>query len=102
MADLAESTPAPAVMLTRLPVPDPVAIDSGKSILPLKPMPAIPAPTSAPIEAAVGRSVAAGSTRRVGRPVGFPRRPDRPGHGAPPISCSLRHGRRPPVGRTRR
>ncbi|MGK3941775.1 conjugal transfer protein [Streptomyces caeruleatus] len=62
MADLRESTPAPAVTLTRLPVPEPVAVDAGKSIHPLKPMPAIPAPTPAPIAAPVGRSVAAGST----------------------------------------
>ena len=61
-ADLGESIPAPAVTLTRLPVPEPVAIDLGKSILPLKPMPAIPAPTPAPIAAPAGRSVAAGST----------------------------------------
>ncbi|WP_424883292.1 conjugal transfer protein [Streptomyces sp. SLBN-8D4] len=61
-ADLGESTPAPAVTLTRLPVPEPVAVDLGKSILPLKPMPAIPAPTPAPIAAPVGRTVAAGST----------------------------------------
>ncbi|MDQ0909358.1 hypothetical protein QFZ22_005343 [Streptomyces canus] len=60
MADLGESTATPAVTLTRLPVPEPVAIDAGKSILPLKPMPAIPAPT--PSEAPAGRSVAAGST----------------------------------------
>ncbi|CAM5530775.1 DUF2637 domain-containing protein [Streptomyces canus] len=62
MAELGESTPAPAVMLTRLPVPEPVAVDAGKSILPLKPMPAIPAPTPTPIAAPAGRSVAAGST----------------------------------------
>jgi hypothetical protein len=64
MADLGESTPVPAVTLTRLPVPEPVAIDAGKSILPLKPMPAIPAPTPtpAPIAAPVRGSVAAGST----------------------------------------
>ncbi|MGW3124545.1 conjugal transfer protein [Streptomyces sp. NPDC001107] len=62
MADLGESTPAPVVTLTRLVVPEPVAVDLGKSILPLKPMPAIPAPTPAPIAAPVGRSVAAGST----------------------------------------
>ncbi|MCX4858986.1 conjugal transfer protein [Streptomyces canus] len=55
-ADLGESTPAPAVTLTRLPVPEPVAIDLGKSILPLKPMPAIPAPTP------TGRTMAAQST----------------------------------------
>ncbi|MFF7949276.1 conjugal transfer protein [Streptomyces griseorubiginosus] len=62
MADLGESIPAPAVTLTRLPVPEPVAIDVGKSILPLKPMPAIPAPTPTPIAAPAGRSVAAGSS----------------------------------------
>ncbi len=62
MADLGESTPVPAVTLTRLAVPEPVAIDAGKSTLPLKPMPAIPAPTPAPIAAPVRGSVAAGST----------------------------------------
>ncbi|MES5819057.1 DUF2637 domain-containing protein [Streptomyces sp. RG80] len=64
MADLGKSTPAPAVTLTRLAVPEPVAIDAGKSILPLKPMPAIPAPTPtpAPIAAPVRGSVPAGST----------------------------------------
>ncbi|MFI9767312.1 conjugal transfer protein [Streptomyces sp. NPDC052415] len=64
MADLGESTPAPVVTLTRLAVPEPVAIDAGKSILPLKPMPAIPAPTPtpAPIATPVRGSVAAGST----------------------------------------
>ncbi|WP_327666915.1 conjugal transfer protein [Streptomyces sp. NBC_00485] len=61
-AELRESTPAPAVTLTRLTVPDPVAVDAGKSILPLKPMPAIPAPIPAPIAAPVRGSVAAGST----------------------------------------
>ncbi|MET7731196.1 DUF2637 domain-containing protein [Streptomyces sp. NPDC005402] len=61
-ADLGESTPAPAMTLTRLPVPEPVAVDLGKSILPLKPMPAIPAPIPAPIAAPAGRIVAAGST----------------------------------------
>ncbi|WP_406177179.1 conjugal transfer protein [Streptomyces canus] len=44
MADLRESTPAPSVVLTRLPVPDPVAIDLGKSTLPLKPVAPAPAP----------------------------------------------------------
>ncbi|MEU0003720.1 conjugal transfer protein [Streptomyces sp. NPDC006314] len=65
MADLGESTPALAVTLTRLCVPEPVAIDAGKSIPPLKPMPAIPAPTPAPptlIVAPAGRSVAVRST----------------------------------------
>ncbi|KOG07912.1 hypothetical protein [Streptomyces viridochromogenes] len=45
MAELRESTPDPVVTLTRLSVPDPVAVDLGKSIPPLKPMPAIAAPT---------------------------------------------------------
>ncbi|MBK3629754.1 conjugal transfer protein [Streptomyces sp. MBT49] len=58
-ADLPESTPAPTVTLTRLRVPDPVAIDLGKSTLPLKPVRALPAPIAAP----AGRTVAAGSTR---------------------------------------
>ncbi|MET8023810.1 conjugal transfer protein [Streptomyces avermitilis] len=47
-ADLPESTPAPTVALTRLSVPDPVAVDLGKSILPLKPARAIPAPIEVP------------------------------------------------------
>ncbi|MFE1444371.1 conjugal transfer protein [Streptomyces sp. NPDC058739] len=46
-ADLRESTPAPTVTLTRLSVPDPVAVDLGKSTLPLKPVRAIPAPAPA-------------------------------------------------------
>ncbi|MBE8471637.1 conjugal transfer protein [Streptomyces justiciae] len=62
MADLGESTPAPVVTLSRLSVPDPVAVDLGKSILPLKPMPAITAP-AAPIPAPAPRTVAAASTR---------------------------------------
>jgi hypothetical protein len=62
MAELRESTPAPAVTLSRLAVPEPAAIDLGKVILPLKPLPAIPAPTPAPIAAPVRGSVAAGST----------------------------------------
>ncbi|MFF0014571.1 conjugal transfer protein [Streptomyces sp. NPDC005374] len=62
MAELGESTPAPAVTLTRLSMPEPVAVDAGKSILPLKSMPAIPAPTPAPIAAPVRGSMAAGST----------------------------------------
>ncbi|KOG19688.1 conjugal transfer protein [Streptomyces viridochromogenes] len=59
MAELRESTPDPVVTLTRLPVPEPVAVDLGKSIPPLKPLPAIPAP----IEPAVRRTVPAESTR---------------------------------------
>jgi hypothetical protein len=60
-ADLLESTPAPVVTVTRLRVPDPVAVDAGKSIPPSKPMPAVPAPTPVPIAAPVLGSVAAGS-----------------------------------------
>ncbi|MDX3112542.1 conjugal transfer protein [Streptomyces scabiei] len=58
--DLLESTPTPTVTLTRLRVPDPVAVDLGKSTLPLKPVRAIPAPIAAPVTVAV----AAESTRR--------------------------------------
>lgn len=57
-ADLPESTPV-TVTLTRLPVPDPVPADAGKSSLPLKPVPAL--------TASIG-STPAGSTR-TGRPV---------------------------------
>lgn len=59
MADLPESRPDPVVTLTRLSVPDPVAVDLGKSIPPLKPIPAIGAPTTA----TAPRPVAAESTR---------------------------------------
>ncbi|MFF5666571.1 conjugal transfer protein [Streptomyces griseofuscus] len=63
-AELPESTPV-TVTLTRLPVPDPVPADAGKSALVLKPVPAL----AAPIEAAPARSgarpVAAESTRPV-------------------------------------
>ncbi|MCX5604920.1 conjugal transfer protein [Streptomyces phaeochromogenes] len=52
-ADLPESTPDPVVTLTRLSVPDPVAVDLGK------PIPAIGTPTTAPAP----RPVAAESTR---------------------------------------
>ncbi|MFG3354241.1 conjugal transfer protein [Streptomyces sp. NPDC048001] len=57
-AELRESTPNPTVTLTRLTVPEPVAVDLGKSITPLKPTPAI----TAPIEPA-RRAVGAESTR---------------------------------------
>ena len=59
MAELRESTPAPVVTLTRLTVPDPVAVDAGKSIPPLKPLTAI----GAPIEVPVRKAVPAESTR---------------------------------------
>ncbi|MEU7278882.1 conjugal transfer protein [Streptomyces sp. NPDC045431] len=60
MADLPESTPDPVVTLTRLTVPDPVAVDLGKSAPDLKPLtPAGPAPVAS-IER---RAVAAESTR---------------------------------------
>ncbi|WP_030585661.1 hypothetical protein [Streptomyces globisporus] len=49
-ADLQESTPAPSVLLTRFSVPDPVAVDCVKPILPLKPVPAI-APAVDPVKA---------------------------------------------------
>ncbi|MFE2646439.1 conjugal transfer protein [Streptomyces nigra] len=58
MAELRESTPNPIVTLTRLTVPEPVAVDLGKSIPPLKPTPAV----AAPIESA-HRVVGAESTR---------------------------------------
>ncbi|MGB8946331.1 MAG: conjugal transfer protein [Streptomyces sp.] len=44
MADLRESTPAPSVVLTRFPVPDPVPVDFVKPTLPVKPVPAIASP----------------------------------------------------------
>ncbi|WP_069772384.1 DUF2637 domain-containing protein [Streptomyces sp. LUP30] len=47
-ADLLESTPLPTVTVTRLRVPDPVAIDVGKSTPPLKPVRAVPVPVPAP------------------------------------------------------
>ncbi|MDX3017348.1 conjugal transfer protein [Streptomyces acidiscabies] len=68
MADLRGSTPPPSVVLARFSVPDPVAVDLGKSILPLKPVRAIgPAggPVTAdpaPVESTVRRAVAAEST----------------------------------------
>ncbi|ATL83254.1 conjugal transfer protein [Streptomyces malaysiensis subsp. malaysiensis] len=67
-ADLPESTPAP-VALTRLPVPDPVPVDFGKSTLPLKPVPAIAPPVEStksdrvPVESSKRRPVAADSPR---------------------------------------
>ncbi|MGW2708287.1 conjugal transfer protein [Streptomyces sp. NPDC001356] len=63
-ADLPESAPL-TVTLTRLPMPDPVPADAGKSTLPLKPVPALAAPIgSTPTEPTQPmRSVAAESTR---------------------------------------
>ncbi|MFB8760788.1 conjugal transfer protein [Streptomyces nigra] len=67
-ADLPESTPAPSVVLTRLPIPDPVPVDFAKS-LPLKPAPAIAAPGApaavdrAPVESSKPRAVSADSPR---------------------------------------
>ncbi|MFJ4423343.1 DUF2637 domain-containing protein [Streptomyces bobili] len=58
MADLPVSTPAP-VTLARVVVPDPVAVDAGKSALVLKPVRALPAP----IEPAARRSLAVDSSR---------------------------------------
>ncbi|MFE0739449.1 conjugal transfer protein [Streptomyces sp. NPDC058855] len=62
MAELRESIPDAVVTLTRLSVPDPVAVDLGKSIPPLKPLPAIPAPIEPPAAKPVQRSVPAEST----------------------------------------
>ncbi|WP_428837195.1 conjugal transfer protein [Streptomyces coeruleofuscus] len=81
-AELRESTPDPVVTLTRLSVPDPVAVDLGKSIPPLKPMPAIPAPiepAAKPVRAVAAESTppsrrATGRLPEVARP---PRRPKR-------------------------
>ncbi|WP_109006321.1 DUF2637 domain-containing protein [Streptomyces rishiriensis] len=65
-ADLLESTPLPTVTVTRLRVPDPVAVDVGKSTLPLKPVRAIPVPVPAPAPAPVTVAVPAESSRRRG------------------------------------
>ncbi|MBY8345097.1 conjugal transfer protein [Streptomyces spinosirectus] len=63
-ADLRESTPAPVVTLARISVPDPVAVDLGKSILPLKPLAPAPVPIAPPsLPAPVVRSVPAASSR---------------------------------------
>jgi hypothetical protein len=62
-ADLAVSTPEPVVTLTRLPLPDPVAVDLGKSTLPAKPLPSIaPAPVT-PAKSIERRAVATESAR---------------------------------------
>ncbi|MET7795812.1 conjugal transfer protein [Streptomyces decoyicus] len=58
-ADLPESTPEPVVTLARLTLPDPVAVDLGKS-MPLKPLPPV---GPAPVASIVRRAVAAESTR---------------------------------------
>ncbi|MEU6031410.1 conjugal transfer protein [Streptomyces tauricus] len=69
MADLQESTPAPSVVLTRFPVPDPVAVDFVKPTLPVKPVPAIASPVDpvktdrAPVESAGRRAVGVDSPR---------------------------------------
>lgn len=79
MAELRESPPEPMVTLTRLSVPDAVAVDLGKSIPPLKPMPAIPAlvePARRTVaaESTPPRRRATGRLPEVARP---PRRPKR-------------------------
>ncbi|MDF4254367.1 conjugal transfer protein [Streptomyces sp. WMMB303] len=69
-ADLPESTQAPSVVLTRLPMPDPVPVDFAKSTLPLKPAPTIAAPVDSvkadrvPAESTKWQAVAADSPRR--------------------------------------
>lgn len=59
-AGLPESTPAPSVVLTRLPMPDPVPVDHAKPVPPLKPAPAI---ESTPIASIPRRPVGAESPR---------------------------------------
>ncbi|MEU3293426.1 conjugal transfer protein [Streptomyces longwoodensis] len=59
-ADLPESTPSPVVTLTRLTVPEPVAVDLGKSTPVLKPLPPI---EPAPVASIEPRAVPAESTR---------------------------------------
>ncbi|MGA5424592.1 conjugal transfer protein [Streptomyces lavendulocolor] len=66
-ADLPESTPGPVVTVTRLTVPDPVAVDLGKSTPPLKPLP--PA-VSAPVASIERRAVAAAESIRPRRATG--------------------------------
>ncbi|MGA6221265.1 conjugal transfer protein [Streptomyces umbrinus] len=69
MADLRESTPAPSVVLTRFPVPDPVPVDFVKPTLPVNPLPAIASPVApvktdrAPVESAGRRAVGVDSPR---------------------------------------
>ncbi|MFF7698431.1 conjugal transfer protein [Streptomyces lydicus] len=58
-ADLLESTPDPVVTLTRLTLPDPVAVDLGKP-MPLKPLPPV---DPAPVASIKRGAVAAESTR---------------------------------------
>lgn len=96
MADLRESGPAPSVVLTRFPVPDPVVVDFVKPTLPVKPVPAI----AAPVESAGRRAVAVDSPDPVGRPAGFPTLLARLDRSARRISCSLRPVLRPPIGPT--
>jgi hypothetical protein len=62
-ADLAVSTPDPVVTLTRLPLPDPVAVDLGKSTLPAKPLPSIAPAPAAPVKPIERRAVAAESSK---------------------------------------
>ncbi|WP_405934625.1 DUF2637 domain-containing protein [Streptomyces longwoodensis] len=78
-ADLPESTPAPVVTLVRLTVPEPVAVDLGKSTPVVKPLPSV---ESAPVASIETRAVPAESTRprrATGRvpDVAKPRRPKR-------------------------
>ncbi|MEU7097739.1 conjugal transfer protein [Streptomyces longwoodensis] len=60
MADLPESTPPPVVTLTRLRVPEPVAVDLGKSTPVVKPLPPV---EPAPVASIEPRAVPAESTR---------------------------------------
>ncbi|MFJ4486877.1 DUF2637 domain-containing protein [Streptomyces longwoodensis] len=60
MADLPESTRAPVVTLARLTVPEPVAVNLGKSTPVIKPLPPV---ESAPVVSIETRAVPAESTR---------------------------------------
>ncbi|MFD8525508.1 conjugal transfer protein [Streptomyces capillispiralis] len=61
-ADLPESTPEPVVTLTRITVPDPVAVDLGKSVPPFKPLPALATPTTSPVGTSGRRAMPVEST----------------------------------------
>ena len=58
-ADLPESTPAP-ITVSVVRVPDPVPVDSGKSTLPLKPLPAI---TPTPVKPIATRALPTDTAR---------------------------------------
>ncbi|WP_405886871.1 conjugal transfer protein [Streptomyces longwoodensis] len=79
MADLPESTPAPVVTLARLTVPEPVAVDLGKSTPVIKPLPPIEPTPVASIEPRAVPAESTRSRRATGRvpDVAKPRQPKR-------------------------